>query len=89
MFNIFEKHIAQSSLFLNVVWSVVAAFVLFDFVLGLKDVLFIFFCVLNLDFSNLNILYINTIIYLLNLRDWIVGGLGRIFGDLKGENKIE
>jgi hypothetical protein len=89
MFNIFDKHIPQSSLFLNVVWSVVAAFVLFDFVLGLKDVLFIFFCVLNLDFSNLNILYINTIIYLLNLRDWIVGGLGRIFGDLKGENKIE
>jgi hypothetical protein len=70
MFNIFDKHIPQSSLFLNVVWSVVAAT---DFVLGLRDVLFLFFWVdLNLDFSDfsdLNIYYINNIIYLLNLRE--------------------
>jgi hypothetical protein len=69
MFNIFEKHIAQSSalatLFLNVVWSFVAAS---DFVLGLLLVFGLLlsdliFSVLNLDFSDLNIYYINSIIY--------------------------
>jgi hypothetical protein len=89
MFNIFSKHNAQSSalatLFLNVVWSFVAAS---DFVLGLLLFLGLLlvlglllsdliFSVLNLDFSDLNIYYINNIIYFIEF-ERMANGIGSI-----------